>query len=597
MKKLLRICSLLFALCIILCACGGDTAPGATTTGTSTITTIPTTTPTADKLDLYRELPRLRDKFVTAEPSEGDLILAQDGEAMATIVYAAGSDKARSAAADLQNFLQQITGASFAMIHDGEAIPEGNLILVGFTTKTVELGVGPYTGYPDAEKISVIRKENILILCGNDDNRYTGTQQAVTYFLEEAGCGWYADDPLWQIVPDCPTLAVKAVEETFEPTIAGRDISNIPSSIRSRWYLGGDDFSAGHGLWRWGGESKYADHPEWFALVNGSRDPKLVDWWQYCYTNEEFAEVVANGVISYLDTHPDMVSYSIASNDGWYEGWCECDTCAAVGNQSDQMLLFANRVAEIVCAKYPEKRISFLAYHPTFLPPVNTTEAHPNVEVRFCLETNPMDDLMADRQVHDGYNWINQLEYTQSWLDNVTEWIEKANLQNVSIWGWFCIDDPMYKWQYAPWIQGNVASRNIDVFESLGVETIFIDGSYREETYFLRWPLNYAFAKCMYFGDLTGEEVLYDACQKLYGEAADEMFLYYRILADSAQESLGSGGINWVPPGLLEVYGDNYNDIQMAVLAVQAKLDLLTEEQAQRVQTQLYGWTYVELYI
>ena len=71
-----------------------------------------------------------------------------------------------------------------------------------------------------------------------------------------------------------------------------------------------------------------------------------------------------------------------AVNDGWTDGWCECDSCAALGNKTDQALTFANRVAEIVCEKYPDKYISTLAYHDTFLPP-EKTKAHPKVEVMF----------------------------------------------------------------------------------------------------------------------------------------------------------------------------------------------------------------------
>ncbi len=594
MKKMTRVLCLLLCLLLLTACTGGTENPTGTTTAPTTQPTVPTTTvPVAPELDLYRELPRLRDKFVTSTPETGDLVIATEGVANAAIVYPKDHSKATAAAMDLAGYLQKITGAEFALINDSETLPEGNLILVGPTAKTVELGVGPYTGYPEAEKLSVIRKENCLILCGNDDNTYNGTQNAVTFFLEEAGCGWYGDDALWQIVPEMPTMAVKAVDMTVEPAISGRSLSDIGGAMTNRWYLGGDSFTAGHGLWRWGSTGDYATHPEWFALVDGSRDPSRFEYWQFCYTNEEFAQVVGNGVIEQFDKSPNCVSYSIASNDGWYEGWCECDVCTATGNQSDQMLLFANRVAQIVAQKYPEKRISFLAYHTTFLPPENNVAAHPNVEVRFCLETSPIDDLMADRQIHDGYNWINQLTYTQSWLDNVTEWIEKASLQNTSIWAWFCIDDPMYKWDHAPWVQGNVANRNVDVFEQLGVSSIFIDGTSGVND--LRWPLYYPFAKCMYFTDMTGEEILYDACKKLYGEAADEMFLFYRILADSAQECTSSNGINWVPPGLLEVYGNNYTMIQTAVANARAKLSSLTPEQAQRVENQLLGWLYVEL--
>lgn len=38
----------------------------------------------------------------------------------------------------------------------------------------------------------------------------------------------------------------------------------------------------------------------------------------------------------------------------------------------------------------------------------------------------------------------------------------------------------------------------------------------------------------MWDGSLTGEDILMDACQKLFGNAANEMFAYYKALADSS---------------------------------------------------------------
>ena len=592
MKKHLRIAALLLAALCMLSACGTG-SPDPTTQ--STTEPIPTTRPWDDPM---RALPVLAEKFVTDTPAEGDLILAENGVSNATIVYAAGSSKAKSAATELSDYLNRITGAGFTVIADDAALPEGNLILVGPTQKALELGVGPYTGYPDAEKFSVIRKENCLILCGNDDVTYNGTQNAVTYFLEEAGCGWFADDALWQIVPEKATLAVKAVELTVTPAISSRSYGNIPSALTNRWYCGGDNFLDGQRIWIYIPKSTYATHPEWFALVDGARfDPASmgISEWQYCYSNEALAAAYAEKVIEHFDKNPSCISMTAAVNDGWYEGWCECDECAALGNKTDQALTFANRVAEIVCETYPDKHISTLAYHDTFLPP-EKTKAHPNVEVMFCLETTPFDDLMANRQIHSGFNNINKIEYSQSWLDNVRQWIEVSDLQHKTIWGWFCIDDPLYKWNFAPWVQGNVANRNVDVFEFLGVTRVFVDGTYpyANMDMGLRWPVYYTFAKCAYFGDMTGEEVLYDACQKLYGAAADEMFLYYRLLADSAQECDSSTGINWVPPSMLEVYSLNYDLLQQAVVSARAKLGELTPEQKQRVESQLRGWIYVD---
>ena len=600
MKNKLRVLCLLMAVICLLGACGANA--GETSTTTTAATTTKPTTPTEPEddttlLDPYRPLPTLPEKFVTTAPATGDLVLAQDGVANATIVIPEGNNKATTAATDLSAYLTKMTGATFAVVTDNQELPTGNLILVGYTKKTQELGFEALTGYPEAEKLAVVRKENCLILYGNDDVSYKGTQNAVTYFLEEAGCGWFSQEELWQVVPDCPTLAVKDVNKVVTPAISSRDISNVGTALYTRWYLGGDENLIGQRLWLYVSKSAYAQHPEWYALVDGVRDPYAVEWWQYCYSNVEFAQAVAQKAIEYFDKHPNCRSFTVAANDGWGEGWCECDACAALGNHADQVLTFANRIADIVYESYPDRRISMLAYHDTFLPPVNGTKAHENVEVMFCVETSPIDDLMADRQIHEGYNEINKIVYSQSWLSNVKQWISVTELQNVSIWGWYCMDSMIYGWTNIPWIQGNVASRNVDVFQSLGVKTVFYDGSYQDNALSMRWPLNYTFAKCMYFGDLTGEEVLYDACQKLYGAAADEMFLFYRIMADSAQLCTSSSGINWVPPGVLDVYYEHYLELRDAAQAVSAKLDLLTPEQRERVEAQLLGWIFIDMVI
>lgn len=593
MKKMTRLFCLLLALAYLLSACGADT-PVATTS-----TTKPTAKPVIPPVnkpvepDPYRALPVLEASFVTDEAADGDLILAQKGKAKATIVYAAGIKKAETAANDLANYLNKITGATFKVVsEDTKPLPSGNLILVGNTQKAAAMGVGPYTGYPDAEKFTVKRDGNCLILCGNDDASYYGTADAVTYFLEKAGCGWFGTDELWQIVPEMATMAVTNVDYTVTPQFSARISSYIDTGLRDRWYEGGDHTLFGQRIWIYIPLSTYETHPEWFALVNGERKKgKGISEWQYCYSNEELAAAYAQKMIEEKDKKPTLTTLPVAVNDGWTDGWCECEECAALGNKADQALVFANRVAEIVTEKYPDVLFTTLAYHDTFLPPTKV-KAHENVEVMFCVETSPFDDLMAEVQIHSGFNYINKITYTQSWLGNVKQWIEAADVKHSAIWGWLGIDERQYGWDYVPWVQGIVASRNMELFKQLGIETVFYDGFYPETNVLLRWPLYYTLEKCMYFGDVTGEEVLYDACQKLYGAAADEMFLYYRHLADATQANVDSAGINWVPPKPGSVYWYNFEHTQAAYEAAKAKLDQLTPEQKTRVEEQLKFWDY-----
>lgn len=64
-------------------------------------------------------------------------------------------------------------------------------------------------------------------------------------------------------------------------------------------------------------DTYYPSHPEWFALVDGSRDPKTQKWWQYDYSNKELAAEVAKKMIDYFENNPNMMSYPVTSNDGW----------------------------------------------------------------------------------------------------------------------------------------------------------------------------------------------------------------------------------------------------------------------------------------
>ena len=108
MKKLTRILCLVLALMFVLCACSEGTTP----------TTAPTTNPTEPPApvlpqvpDFNRPLPVLAEKKVTDAPAAGDLILAEEGVAKATIVYTAGNTEVKAAADDLAAYLLKIVAA------------------------------------------------------------------------------------------------------------------------------------------------------------------------------------------------------------------------------------------------------------------------------------------------------------------------------------------------------------------------------------------------------------------------------------------------------------------------------------------------------
>ncbi|HIW72862.1 MAG TPA: DUF4838 domain-containing protein [Firmicutes bacterium] len=545
------------------------------------------------------EIPTLPENTVlVTEPDASDFLIARDGVAYAAIVIPHNAtDKVRTAAEDLQAHLNRITGASIPLCLDSEEPAAENCLLVGPTRQTAALGITQPTGYPNGEKVLLRREGNFLVLLGNDDELYTGTQFAVTMLLEYLGCGWYGPDELWWALPSHPTLAIGELEVEHTPLFRSRRTRVLGAcpEIAARWYGGGDNTMTGHGLPALVPREDYwQKHPEWFALVDGQRDPFAESWWQYDYTNPELAAEVAEKVLLQLDANPTLTTYSLAANDGWEEGWCECEACAAVGNATDQLLLFANRVAAIVSEKYPHVLFSILSYHNNYFPPENVT-AHPNVEVMFCRETGMTAPLEREQDIL-GYNAITHNTYTQSWLGNFREFIGKASLQQISIWEWYCIAAENAYWEDIPWVQGNVATRNQALWKENGVSYVFYDhgplASYREtaESFPLRWPLWYVAAKGCWDDSLTGEQLLLDACHKLYGSAAEAMFLYYKALADSSEDCQASS-ICWVPPKPSEVYPpERVEQIQAIIENATSLYDDVTPQQRERMENQFALW-------
>lgn len=585
MKKMRRLLCGCFALLLLLTACGENTPAATTKPTTKPVTPV---TPVSE-YDPDRPLPVLEPKFVNHEIREGDFVIAQNGVPCAQIVISVDDMYAEFAADDLAAYLKKITGGNFEIITEDQMGSDGNYILVGATQKTLELGEGVYEKYPNDEGFVIRREGNYLILVGNDSQPFQGTQFAVTRFLEEAGCGWYSTSTTLQVVPQAKNLSVSAVDREFRSRFTSRAMTDIPNNLAGRWYLGGQSTSNGHALPGIVRESDYATVPEFFALVNGSRDPSRFTYWHYCYTNPDFAARIAEGVIASFNRSPHLIVFPITANDGWNEAWCECENCTAAGNHADQMVIFANNVAEIVAKVHPDRQVSILAYHSTFLPPENEYDLHPNVVLQLCLETAPFADLSKNEQIHNGYHPTNKVTYSQSWLDSCKEYIRKTNAKNVSIWGWYCVGDGTKAWKEYPWVQGNTCTNNFHLFEELGAQEVYYDCD--AGCFDVRWPLYFVAAKSMWEGEGDAEAILYDACKKLFGAAADEMFLYYRHLADAAaQYGSTESSVTWVPPKFNDVYGADYNLILDALLAAFEKKDLLTRQELARLQNQAQYW-------
>lgn len=540
---------------------------------------------------------------VTKREDYSEMLLVENGNCCCTVVVGMNAcDKVKAAAQDFCDLLLAMTGAACPVVTEDQVTCENaNLVLIGPSKFTAAVGVQTPTGYPENERIILRRQDNRLILLGNDDGAYTGTQFAVTMLFEKLGCGWYAPDELWHVIPKKTTVSVGYLDIDHKPGYISRynNVLRQCPDLGRRWFLGGERRSIGHGFPSLVSREEYFEiHPEWFALLDGKRNP-YVEWWQYCYSNDELAQTIADKICEKFEKDPDLIQHTVAINDGWYHGWCECEKCRAIGNPSDTAIYFSNKLAKLIGKRFPNHKLTFLSYFPTYFPPTKAVDPAPNVEVMFCKEAtmfHPV-DKGPDNGYHLRYHYKqSKNEYPEPWKYNFEKWLATVPIKSIAIWDWYCIAASYPAWKDIPWVQGDVATRNNRFWRDHGVRYVYNDQGplpafYEDESSFpLRFPLWYVAAKSWWDPDLTGSDILMDACRKLYGGAKDLMFAYYSCLADIAANTTAYS-IGWHPPKPCQLYTQEaIARVDTLIGAVRSLLPAEEDRVRQRLQIQIDLW-------
>ena len=185
-----------------------------------------------------------------------ELTLVSGGEPNAVIVTASGASEAERFAADeIQKYIQKITGAKLKILTDDENA-EGNLILIGRTKITSELGVDVDSDFPNDDPFIIKTIRNRLILLGKGDR---GTVYSVYTFLEDyTRCRWVMPGEAGEQIPKKETITVSHIDRIEEPEfefrIAGgfRSADYIDWAFKNKLHILrqtkiGDNLSAGKG--------------------------------------------------------------------------------------------------------------------------------------------------------------------------------------------------------------------------------------------------------------------------------------------------------------------------------------------------------------
>ncbi|UCG17126.1 MAG: DUF4838 domain-containing protein [Phycisphaerales bacterium] len=453
--------------------------------------------------------------------------IAEKGNSHAIVVVAEGATKPeRHAAAELADFLGQVTGAQFSVVcQPGDA---KSRLLVGpgaarladadFTTE----GLG-------TEGLIIRTVGNDLILAGG---RPRGTLYAVYAFLEDhVGCRWWSSKV--STIPSRPTLKVDHLDIRAVPALEYRepfwfDAFDGDWAVRNKvnGHRAGLDARRGgqhvyegfvHTFYALIPPGKYFDeHPEWFSEIGGARVHKGA---QLCLTNEQMRGELVKNLKRKLRANPSATIASVSQNDSG--GSCQCAACAAVdreeGSPSGAMLRFVNAVAAEVEKEFPHVAISTLAYQYTRKPP-RLVRPRPNVIVRLCSIECSFSKPLSD-------------ERNRAFRDDIV--------------GWSKICDRLYIWDYttnfahyvSPHPNLRVLGPNVSFFAKHGAKGVFEQGAYQSRGAEMAELRAWVLAKLLWDPGRDADSLIDEFLAGYYGQAAQHMRAYLNIMHDAVDAS------------------------------------------------------------
>jgi hypothetical protein len=257
-------------------------------------------------------------------------------------------------------------------------------------------------------------------------------------------------------------------------------------------------------------ETYFADHPEYFAWMNGKR---ITD--QLCLTNPEVFDIAVAKLKAEMAAQPDKTVWSVSQNDNF--SYCQCPACRKVieeeGSPAGPVIRFVNAVA----ARFPDRIISTLAYQYSRTAPKVTRPA-PNVQVMLCtIELNRSLPIADDPS-------------SRSFLQDIVDWGRIT--RNIYLWDYTV----NFSHHVSPFPNLHVLQPNIQFFTRNGARQQFQQTNTGPGHEFSELK-GYLLARLLWNPDIDAAAVTKDFLDGYYGAAGPWIAQYIAAL----QAALGRG--------------------------------------------------------
>jgi hypothetical protein len=491
-----------------------------------------------------------------------NVVLVKDGKPVATIVVAkevlkadpelkpdqlhierSSAVKIAAAARDLQIYIEKMSGAKLPMVGDDKQ-PEGFLILVGRSELTKPFDKKIPDGLtPDRneEGLLILCQGNQLVLAGNDQPIYCGSEYAVAEFLHRLGVRWFMPGEYGDYVPKRKTIEFPEGEIVQKPSFKMRNWwGPMPAAhlaLEYRWKIRNKMNPMGHFVAMPGDSTVRSllaadlvkTEPELFALeADGKRNPFLPN-----LSNPKAAQRSANTIKDFFKKNPKTTSYGFAPDDGLPRDYNPetlkknigfPDVGGRVGvkeeqNISEEWFDFVNQVAREVAKDYPKHVLTSNGYANRNTPPMGR-KLESNVWIMFAAI------------------WSDTLHA----YDNPLSWQTVRQGQMLQRWCELCPNVFMYNYTYimlasagTPVPLARKHRHDMPLLKKWGVVGFADEGRRVLAESGIAPP--YLRARLMWDADLNADAVLDDYFTKWYGRAGKPARAFWDALEKTIEST------------------------------------------------------------
>lgn len=512
--------------------------------------------------------------FATMCAEAADVLFA-DGRSPYTIVLSADASMSeRTAAAELSDYLHQMSGARLPVASIDTLSATGRRIYVGWHEDC-------RSPRPDAayEGFTYRTVGHDLHIFGGSER---GTMYGVFTFLErELGVRWLTSSCTH--VPQLRLHILPRLEHSEQPALRQRLVYCYDALRHNEWVAHNrlnNQRRTANGKYGplsafWGihtfqrlmpPERYFAEHPEYYSLVKGQRTAQA----QLCLSNGAMVVELTKNLISEIRKNPGYWCYDLSQNDNRL--FCECLPCQDLserhGGLSGALLSVVNQVAADVAREFPDVYVGTFAYGSTRRPPSDgTTVPAGNVVIRLCdgecCMTHPIDGC----------------ERNEAFAASLNQWMKLT--PNVYVWDYSTI---FYNY-LLPLPCFRAMAANYRLFARTGVIGVMEEGAYDAPWSEFSELKQWVAAKLMWTPEQDTDSLAAIFISSYYGAAAPFVQRYY----DMCQRRAGDHHLTIYAKPSDPFFDESFATDALWLIedAVAAAADEATRQRTRRLEAQM----------